>query len=163
MNALIKYESGNSSKANGNVDSARQYKENDGIGRVEILVNPNQMENSSHNQKLHQTPARMKKTADRCTQMDEKKDIEKHAEHTERPVLTEKNPSITKPLHGRAKSKFPTKRVLVKNTPVDLYQMYKRDWEKFKKYIPGENTREEVRREVRERVQKQPPAKPTVR
>lgn len=164
LNALIKYESGNSSKANENLHSVRKNKENEGIGRAEILVNPNQMENCSHNQNRHQTPTRSKKTVDRGTQLDEKKDKVKDGEHTEteRPISTEKNPSTTKQRHGRAKSKFPTKRVLVKNTPVDLYQMYKRDWEKFKKFIPGENTREEVRKEVRARVQKQPPAKPTV-
>lgn len=135
--------------------SVRQHKENEGIGRVDILVNPNQMKSS----KTHEAQRNEKKTVARHMQLDEKKDREKQTQ-TEQPLTIANNPkTTTKPrTDGRAK----TKRVLVKNTPVDLYQKYKSDWEKFKKYIPGENTREEVRREVRTRVQKPPPPKPTV-
>lgn len=42
--------------------------------------------------------------------------------------------------------------ILVRNTPTDLYQKYKRDWDKFKSYIPGENSRQSVRRSVRAKM-----------
>lgn len=160
MNALIKYENGNSSKENANVHmhSARRNMKNDGIGRVEIFVNPNEMKRSKRNE----TKRHDQKTVERNALLDEKKDKEKQA-----PVEQQKSESTqtypkTTP-HQRARSKFPTKRILVKNTPVDLYQKYKCDWEKFRKYIPGENTREEVRKEVRTRLQTPPPPKPSVR
>lgn len=42
---------------------------------------------------------------------------------------------------------------LVRNTPTDLYQKYQEDWIKFKSYIPGENSRMNVRRSVRQKLQ----------
>lgn len=154
LNTLIKYESGNSSKLNTNVrvHSARQHQENDGLGRTEMLVNPNLPKgSSSKKQEAHRF---------RSAQLDERKDKDTQT-NMERPRSTAKKPKITN--QQQAKYKIPTRQVLVKNTPVDLYQKYKSDWEKFKKYIPGENSREEVRKVVRRRVQKPPPPKPTVR
>lgn len=166
LNALIKYETGNSSKDDANVymNSARRSKENDGFVRTEILVNANRMRSKSVTTKrTHATQTHEKKTVERSTQPDEKKDKEKQA-HMERPLSTTAVDTKITNIHREcAKSKFPTKRILVKNTPVDLYQKYKSDWEKFKKYIPGENSREDVRKEVRTRVQKPPPPEPTVR
>lgn len=43
--------------------------------------------------------------------------------------------------------------VLVRNTPTDLYKKYQDDWIKFKSYIPGENSRQNVRRSVRKKMQ----------
>lgn len=133
------------------VHSARQNQENDGIGRTEILVNPNVLKSSSKRQEVQRS---------RSAQLDERNDKDKQA-NMERPLSTAKKPKITN--QQQAKYKIPTKQILVKNTPVDLYQKYKSDWERFKKYIPGENSREEVRKVVRTRVQKPPPPKPTVR
>lgn len=42
---------------------------------------------------------------------------------------------------------------LVRNTPTDLYQKYQEDWIKFKSYIPGENSRMNVRKSVRQKLQ----------
>lgn len=43
---------------------------------------------------------------------------------------------------------------LIRNTPTDLYQKYQEDWIKFKSYIPGENSRQNVRRSVRQKLQR---------
>lgn len=43
--------------------------------------------------------------------------------------------------------------VLIRNTPTDLYKKYQDDWIKFKSFIPGENSRLNVRRSVRKKMQ----------
>lgn len=43
--------------------------------------------------------------------------------------------------------------MLVRNTPTDLYKKYQDDWHKFKSYIPGENSRTNLRRSVRRKMQ----------
>lgn len=53
--------------------------------------------------------------------------------------------------------------VLIRNTPTDLYQKYQDDWIKFKSYIPGENSRSNVRRSVRKKMQQKENDDATVR
>lgn len=43
--------------------------------------------------------------------------------------------------------------VLIRNTPTDLFKKYQDDWIKFKSYIPGENSRLNVRRSIRKKMQ----------
>lgn len=43
--------------------------------------------------------------------------------------------------------------VLIRNTPTDLFKKYQEDWVKFKSFIPGENSRSNVRRSVRNKMQ----------
>lgn len=151
--------------------SARQNKENDGIGQMAVLVNPTkQMNNNSNShwrQQLLEVQRSVKKSVNRRTQTtDEKKDKEKQIDAEQPPQSIAKSQKFTNTTIQhceRAKLKFPTKRILVKNTPVDLYHKYQSDWEKFKKYIPGENSREDVRKEIRKTMQKPLPPKATVR
>lgn len=43
--------------------------------------------------------------------------------------------------------------LLVRNTPTDLYQKYRDDWNKFRAFIPGENDRTQLRRSIRRKMQ----------
>lgn len=45
-------------------------------------------------------------------------------------------------------------RLCVRNTPLDLYQKYKKDWDRFKNYIPGESKRMDTRSAVRKKLRK---------
>ncbi|XP_055298379.1 uncharacterized protein LOC129566455 [Sitodiplosis mosellana] len=80
----------------------------------------------------------------------------------EEPVKQKKR-LLRLPRHGRTKNpKVIYKKgigcgvkngVLIRNTPTDLYQKYQDDWIKFKSYIPGENSRMNVRRRIRKKMQ----------
>lgn len=72
-----------------------------------------------------------------------------------------KNPNL-KNTEKNSTKKFPLKRNCVRNTPVDLYQKYKMDWEKYKNFIPGENKRDVIRNNVREKMRVKPDPKPDV-
>lgn len=52
--------------------------------------------------------------------------------------------------------------IIVRNTPTDLYQKYSNDWKKFKSLIPGENSRESVRKSVRAKMQQKEDEQPNV-
>lgn len=43
--------------------------------------------------------------------------------------------------------------LLIRNTPIDLYQKYQEDWLKFKAFIPGESDRTQLRRSIRRKMQ----------
>lgn len=65
-------------------------------------------------------------------------------------------------IEKNSEKKIPTKRKCVRNTPVDLYQKYKMDWEKFRNFIPGENKRVTVRNTMRDKMRVKPLPKPDV-
>lgn len=65
-----------------------------------------------------------------------------------KPIKTRNSNVIFKKLNSNDESGG----ILVRNTPTDLYQKYKNDWAKFKSYIPGENSRQSVRRSVRAKM-----------
>lgn len=44
----------------------------------------------------------------------------------------------------------------IRNTPTDLYQKYKEDWARFKNFLPGENSREDVRQAVHRKLRQRP-------
>lgn len=52
--------------------------------------------------------------------------------------------------------------VCVRNNPVDLFQKYQKDWERFKKFMPGENEHAGLRRQVREKLMVKEEPKKTV-
>lgn len=53
-------------------------------------------------------------------------------------------------------------KLIIRNTPTDLFQFYQKGWERFRHLLPGENSRSSVRAEVRKRMEHQPPPKPKV-
>lgn len=152
LNALIKYESGNASKPNTAVNVQMPLcKECRGSGRTEILVNLNQMQSSNE-----------------TSPKQEKENVDRHNSHEKnRPIVEIRAQERAQERAQQAyKNKYSrcakSNSVFVKNTAIDLYRKYQHDWKKFKTNIPGENSREDLRKEVREKSLKQPPPKPTV-
>lgn len=76
------------------------------------------------------------------------------------PAIVSAAPSVCSKSTETAATSCRTK--LIRNTPTDLYQFYQKDWDRFRKYLPGENSRSSVRAEVRRRMEHQPPQKTKV-
>lgn len=76
------------------------------------------------------------------------------------PAIVSAAPSVCSKSTETAATKYRTK--LIRNTPTDLYQFYQKDWDRFRKYLPGENSRSSVRAEVRRRLEHQAPQKTKV-
>lgn len=147
---LIKYESRYRNKPHSEINKClskplhqiSQEKENKTEHKQKIIVQPQtEQQKQIPNNIIHSTQH------------------ERHLIHTADIKPTLKSNTIVK--HKNSENKC--KGVIVRNTPVDLYQKYKNDWEKFKYYIPGENARERERKEVRRKLQHKPEPKENVR
>lgn len=76
-------------------------------------------------------------------------------EQTDKDDAPKKRP-VRKPSHKASCDQ------LVRNTPTELFQMYQESWNKYKKLMPGENSREDVRAVVRKKLQVKPEEKSKV-
>lgn len=100
-------------------------------------------------QKIDSETQTIESNLNNCDKTTSKSKSMKKVLQLSKPIKTRNSNVIFKNLNANDESDG----ILVRNTPTDLYQKYKSDWVKFKSYIPGENSRESVRRSVRLKMQ----------